>query len=94
MFGLSTIRSIKLFLLTASFVLRDRQDSIRYSGDFVIGSYSGVCFHIFYCNSPGLSAVFRFNGVFVVAVFHSIVWHSLSYKEDTKFPNISLCLKR
>ena len=50
-------------------------------------------FHIFYCNSAGLSDVFRYNGVFVIAVFHSIVWHSLSYKEDTKFPNISLCLK-
>ena len=36
----------------------DRQKSIR---------YSGVCFHIFYCNSVGLSNVVRYNGVFVIA---------------------------
>ena len=29
--------------------------------------YSGVRFHIFYCNSAGLSDVFRYNGVFVIA---------------------------
>ena len=31
--------------------------------------YSGVCFHIFYCNSAGLSNVGRSNGVFVTAGF-------------------------
>ena len=31
--------------------------------------YSGVCFHIFYCNSAGLSYVVRYNGVFVIAGF-------------------------
>ena len=41
--------------------------SIRYSGDFGI---AGVRFHMFYCNSAGLSDVFRCNGVFVIAGFH------------------------
>ena len=39
--------------------------SIRYSGV----RYSGVCFHIFYCNSAWLSNVVRYNGVFVTAGF-------------------------
>lgn len=45
--------------------------TIRYSGDFVIakGRYSRVRFDIFYCNSAGLSNVFRYNGVFVAAGF-------------------------
>ena len=30
--------------------------------------YSGVCFHIFYCNSAGLSNV-HYNGVFVLVGF-------------------------
>ena len=32
--------------------------------------YSGVYFHIFYSNSAGLSDVFRYNGVLVIAGFH------------------------
>ena len=40
--------------------------SIRYSGDFVT---AGFCFHIFYCNSAGLSNVARCNGVFAIAGF-------------------------
>ena len=45
--------------------------SIRYSGYFVIAGfrYIGVCFHIFYCNSAGLSNVDRYNGIFVIAGF-------------------------
>ena len=31
--------------------------------------YSGVCFHILYCKSAGLSDVFRYNRVFVMAGF-------------------------
>ena len=39
----------------------------RYSGVH----YSGVCFHIFYCNSAGLPNVvhYIYNGVFVIAGF-------------------------
>ena len=37
----------------------------RYSGV----RYSGDCFHIFYCNSAGLSNVVRYNGVFIIAGF-------------------------
>ena len=45
--------------------------SIRYSGDFVIAGFhcSEVRFHIFYCNSAGLSNVVRCNGVSVIAGF-------------------------
>ena len=49
--------------------------NIRYSGvNCALGPsksirYSGVCFHIFYCNSAGLSNVVRYNGVFVIAGF-------------------------
>ena len=49
--------------------------NIRYSGvNRALGSsksirYSGACFHIFYCNSAGLSNVARYNGVFVIAEF-------------------------
>ena len=32
--------------------------------------YSGVCFHIFYCNSAGLSNVVRYNGVIIIAGCH------------------------
>ena len=39
--------------------------SIHYSGV----RYSRVCFHIFYCNSAGLSNVVCYNGVFVFAGF-------------------------
>ena len=39
--------------------------SIRYSGI----RYNGVHVHIFYCNSAGLSNVFRYNWVFVIAGF-------------------------
>ena len=42
----------------------DRQNLFVIAG-FVI--YSGVCFHIFYFNSAGLSNVVRYNGVFVIA---------------------------
>ena len=50
--------------------------NIRYSGvNCALGPsksirYSGVCFHIFYCNSAGLSNVARCNGVFIIAGFH------------------------
>ena len=39
--------------------------SVRYSGVH----YSRVCFHIFYCNSAGLSNVVHYNGVFVTVRF-------------------------
>ena len=35
--------------------------------------YSGVRFHIFYCNSAGLSDVVRYDGVFVIAGLHSCI---------------------
>ena len=53
----------------------ERQDKI-FVGTIKINSlygefhYSGVCFHIFYCNSAGLSNVVRYNGVFVIAGCH------------------------
>ena len=37
--------------------------------------YSGVRFQIFYCNSAGLSNVFRYNGVFVIAGFLTAGYH-------------------
>ena len=40
--------------------------SIHYCGNHS----SRVCFHIFYCNSAGLSNVVRYNGVFVIAECH------------------------
>ena len=40
--------------------------SIRYSGDFSKAGFAST----FYCNSAGLSDVFRYNGVFVLAGFH------------------------
>ena len=48
----------------------DRQNlfvtaGFRYSGI----RYNGVHVHIFYCNSAGLSNVFRYNWVFVIAGF-------------------------
>ena len=55
--------------------LRVTGQNIRYSGEnCVLGPsksirYSEVCFHIFYCNSAGLSNVVRNNGVFVIAGF-------------------------
>ena len=39
--------------------------SDRYSGVH----YSSVCFHIFYCNSTGLSNIVHYNGVFVIVGF-------------------------
>ena len=47
----------------------------RYSGV----RYSRVCFHIFCCNSAGLSNVVRYNGVFVIAGCHCKMfgWFSL-----------------
>ena len=56
-------------------LLRATGQNVCYSGvNCVLGPsksirYSGVCFHIFYCNSAGLSEVFRFNRVFVMAGF-------------------------
>ena len=46
--------------------------SIRCSGDFVIAGarYCGVHFHIFYCNSAGLSNAVRYNEVYVIAGCH------------------------
>ena len=57
----------------------DRQNLIR---------YSGVRFHIFYCNSAGLSDVVRYNGVFVIAGFvkagcHCTVFLS-SYRKQAR----------
>ena len=72
LFGLSTIYIIMPFLRTQ----RATGQNIRYSGvNCALGPsktirYSGVCFHIFYCNSAGLSYVVRYNGVFVIAGFH------------------------
>ena len=45
--------------------------TIRYSWDFAIARfcYCGVRFHIFYCNSAGLSNVYRYNWVFLKAGF-------------------------
>ena len=40
----------------------------RYSGVHC----SGVCFHIFYCNSAGLSYVVHYSGVLVIAGCHYI----------------------
>ena len=79
-FGLPTTCIIMSFLLTASdrtkyssycgvkFTLRP-SESIRYRRGFRCSGirYSGVCFHIFYCNSAGLSNVVRYNGVFFIA---------------------------
>ena len=64
-------------------LLRATGQNIRYSGvNCALGPsksirYSGIPFHIFYCNSVGLSDVFRYNGVlvttgFVIAEFHCI----------------------
>ena len=38
--------------------------------------YSGVCFHIFYCNSARLSNVVRYNRVFLIAGCHCITRHN------------------
>ena len=80
-FGLSTICIIMSFLLTAS---DRRKYSLErgklcsgtvkinsLSGDFVIAGFeiAGFCFHIFYCNSAGLSNVVGYNGVFVIVGF-------------------------
>ena len=52
------------------------RQNIRYSGvNCALGPlkcirYSGVCFHISYCNAAGLSNVVRYNGVFVIAGCH------------------------
>ena len=45
--------------------------SIRYSGV----RYNRVCFNIFHCNSPGLSNVVRYNGVFTIAGFAIAGFH-------------------
>ena len=37
--------------------------------------YSGVCFHIFYCNTAGLSNVVCYNGVFIIAEFVIVRCH-------------------
>ena len=52
------------------------QRGFRYTGV----RYSGVCFHIFYCNSAGLSNV-RYNGVFVIAGFVIAVFHCTQLKQ-------------
>ena len=63
-FGLSTFLSSCRF-----YGLRATGQNIRYSGvNCALGPsesfrYSGVCFHIFYCNSAGLSNVVCYNGV-------------------------------
>ena len=68
-FGLSTICIVMPFLQTAS----DRTKYSLQPGKLCVGTvksirYSGVCFHIFYCNSA-LSYVVRYNGVIVIAGF-------------------------
>ena len=40
-----------------------------YRGLLTGARYSGVCFHIFYCNFSGLSNVIRYNGIYVIAGF-------------------------
>ena len=40
--------------------------------------YSGVCLHMFYCNSAGLSDFFRHNGVFVIIVIVTCMSSSFS----------------
>ena len=54
--GKLCIRTVKIYSLQRGF----RYSRVR---------YSGVRFHIFYCNSAGLSNVVRYNGVFVIAEF-------------------------
>ena len=39
--------------------------------------YSGVCFHIFYCNSAGLSNVVRYNRVYVITGFSIVGCHCI-----------------
>ena len=75
MFGLSTICVIMPFRYSGVNCALGPSKSIRYIGDFVYSGirYSGVCFHIFYCNSVGLSYVVRYNGVYVTARF-VIAW--------------------
>ena len=56
-------------------LLEQKQDTVELLYNEVpryrkIVRYSGVHFHIFYCNSAGLSDVFRYNGVLVIAGFH------------------------
>ena len=55
--------------------------------------YSRVRFHIFYCNSAGLSEVFRFKEVFIIAGFHCIKYFLLwEKKESKKHTKLSLLL--
>ena len=63
------------FLLTAAsdrtkYSLQRGKDKLCVGTVKIYIRYSGVRFHIFYCNSAGLSDVFRYNGVFVIAGFH------------------------
>ena len=55
--------------------------SIRYSGV----CYSGVCFHVFYCNSAGLSNVVRYNRVFAIAGFVIAGFHCTYISEEHCF---------
>ena len=43
--------------------------------------YSGVLFHIFYCDSAGISNDVLYNGVFVIAGCHCI-WSLKYYLKD------------
>ena len=52
--------------------------------------YSGVCFHIFYWNSAGLSNVVRYNRVFVIAGFVIAGFHCISPSSQLFLGHFSL----
>ena len=63
-----------------SFLLTAASDRTKYSlqratlsfGTVKSIRYSGIRFHIFYCNSAGISDVFRYDEVFAIARFHCV----------------------
>ena len=58
----------------------DRQNLFVIAGFRYIGLViAGVRFHIFYCNSAGLSNVVRYDGVFVTAGFVITGCHCTRY---------------
>ena len=64
--------------------------SVRYSGDSAIAGFVICQFHIFYCNSAGLSNVVRYNGVFVIAGFviegsHCIMADSVQWLRQSDY---------
>ena len=70
-----TFNILKEAICHLYWLLRATRQNICYSGvNCVLGlsksiRYSGVCFHIFYCNSAGLSDVFCYKRVFAMAEF-------------------------